>query len=233
MILEIKRKYFKKDGEYMFTGIIEEIGVLNSITLGNELGVIEVKCSKVLEETKLGDSIATNGVCLTVKEKNENSFKADVMGETLKKSNLGSLKPGDEVNLERALKINDRVGGHIVSGHIDGVGKIVSIEEKYNGTWFTISTSQEILNYIIYKGSIGIDGISLTVAYVDDKIFKVSVIPHTLKNTILANKKIESKVNLECDLIGKYIEKFIAKREANNNKEKSNITMDFLAQNGF
>lgn len=218
----------------MFTGIIEEVGILNKITLGNGLGVIEIKCSKVLEETKLGDSIATNGVCLTVKEKNESSFKADIMGETLKKSNLGSLQSGDKVNLERALKINDRIGGHIVSGHIDGVGNIVSIEEEANGTWFTISASQEILNYIIYKGSIGIDGISLTVAYVDDKTFKVSVIPHTLKNTILGNKKIDSKVNLECDLIGKYIEKFIVKKESKHKtEEKSNITMDFLAQNGF
>lgn len=217
----------------MFTGIVEEVGILKEITKGSEFGVIEVKCSKVLEDTKIGDSIATNGVCLTVKEKNSDSFKADVMGETLEKSSLGDLRSGDKLNLERALKASDRLGGHIVSGHIDGIGRIVSINKEADGTWFTISAPKDVLKYIIYKGSIGIDGISLTVAYVDNEVFKVSVIPHTLENTILINKKNNSKVNLECDLIGKYVEKLCGKKDEAEEEKKSNITMQFLMENGF
>lgn len=219
----------------MFTGIIEEVGILKGLTIGNGFGVIEIKCNKVLGDTKIGDSIATNGVCLTVKEKSSDTFKADVMGETLDKSNLGSLHLGDKLNLERALRLSDRLGGHIISGHIDGVGKIVSIKEESDGTWFTIAAPKDVLNYIIYKGSIGIDGISLTVAYVDEDVFKVSVIPHTLKNTILVNKEVNSKVNLECDLMGKYIEKLINKKDEKEeeSQDKSNITMEFLTINGF
>lgn len=217
----------------MFTGIIEEVGTLQEFSLGNGFGVMEIKCNYVLEETKIGDSIATNGVCLTVKEKSSNSFKAEVMGETLAKSNLGSLKVGDKLNLERALRLSDRLGGHIVSGHIDGVGKIISINEERDGTWFTISAPKDVLKYVIYKGSIGIDGISLTVAYVDDEVFKVSVIPHTLENTILPHKKVNSVVNLECDLVGKYIEKLFGERNTNEEVEKQDITMEFLKNSGF
>lgn len=217
----------------MFTGIIEEVGILQEFNLGNGFGVIEVKCSKVLEETKIGDSIATNGVCLTVKEKSSYSFKAEIMGETLAKSNLGNLKIGDKLNLERALRLSDRLGGHIVSGHIDGIGKIVSIKEENDGTWFTISAPKDVLKYIIYKGSIGIDGISLTVAYVDDEVFKVSVIPHTLDSTILPYKKVNSVVNLECDLVGKYIEKLINGKNSDEDTEKQDVTMDFLKNSGF
>ncbi|MBN1051686.1 riboflavin synthase [Clostridium botulinum] len=216
----------------MFTGIVEEVGSLEKLTLGGGFGVIEIRANKVLENTKIGDSIASNGVCLTVLEMTKSSFKANVMGETLEKSSLGSLKSGNKINLERAMKLEDRFGGHIVSGHIDGVGKITDIEKKVDGIWFTISASKEILKYIIYKGSIAIDGISLTVAYVDDEKFKVSVIPHTLENTILYEKKVQSVINLECDVVGKYIEKLV------NNKDKeikneSNVTMEFLRENGF
>lgn len=216
----------------MFTGIVEEVGSLEKLTLGGGFGVIEIRANKVLENTKIGDSIASNGVCLTVLEMTKSSFKANVMGETLEKSSLGSLKSGNKINLERAIKLEDRFGGHIVSGHIDGVGKITDIEKKVDGIWFTISASKEILKYIIYKGSIAIDGISLTVAYVDDEKFKVSVIPHTLENTILYEKKVQSVINLECDVVGKYIEKLV------NNKDKeikneSNVTMEFLRENGF
>lgn len=217
----------------MFTGIIEEVGMLEEFSTGNGFGVMQIKCNAVLKETRIGDSIATNGVCLTVKEKSDDSFKAEVMGETLAKSNLGNLKVGDGLNLERALRLSDRLGGHIVSGHIDGVGTIISIEEKSNGTWFTISAPKEVLRYIIYKGSIGIDGISLTVAYVDDEVFKVSVIPHTLDNTILPHKKVNSKVNLECDLIGKYVEKLFGGKDEKEEVEQSSITMEFLRNNGF
>ncbi|AGF55135.1 riboflavin synthase [Clostridium saccharoperbutylacetonicum] len=217
----------------MFTGIIEEIGIVQEFNFVNGFGIIRVGCVNVLEGTKIGDSIATNGVCLTVKEISTNSFKAEVMGETLAKSNLGRLKTGDKLNLERALKLSDRLGGHIVSGHIDGVGKIISIKEESNGTWFTISAPKEVLKYIIYKGSIAIDGISLTVAYVDDLVFKVSVIPHTLDNTILPGKKMDSNVNLECDLVGKYIEKLFTGNKSNEEVESSNITMEFLKNSGF
>jgi riboflavin synthase len=217
----------------MFTGIIEEVGILEEIITGNGFGIMKVKCSKVLEDTKIGDSIATNGVCLTVREKDAFSFSADVMGETLAKTNLGSLKIGDQLNLERALRLSDRLGGHIVSGHIDGIGEIASIKEESDGTWLTISAPQEVLKYVIYKGSISIDGISLTVAYVDNEVFKVSVIPHTIENTILHNKKINSKVNLECDLVGRYIEKLFSLKDEKEENNKSNISMEFLKNNGF
>ena len=220
----------------MFTGIVEETGILKKISLGNGFGNVEITCDKVLEETKIGDSIAVNGVCLTVNKLNSNSFVADIMGETLDRSNLGQLRTGDSVNLERALRLSDRLGGHIVSGHIDGVGKIVSVDSKEDGTWFSISTEKDILKYIIFKGSITNDGISLTVAYVDDEIFKVSIIPHTLENTILKNKTEGSIVNLENDLVGKYIEKLLKKSnddKETSEKEESSITLDFLRKNGF
>ena len=217
----------------MFTGIVEEIGSLKEISIGSGLGNIEIECNKVLEETKIGDSIAVNGVCLTVNKINSNSFVADIMGETLDRTNLGKLKDGNKVNLERALKVSDRFGGHIVSGHVDGKGQILSIDNKEDGTWFTISADKEILKYIILKGSITIDGISLTVAYVDNEIFKVSIIPHTLKNTILAQKIQGSYVNLENDIMGKYIEKFMIFSKTESENEKSKITLDFLRENGF
>lgn len=215
----------------MFTGIVEEIGILKELSIGSGFGNIEIECKKVLEGTKIGDSIAVNGVCLTVNKINTNSFVADIMGETLDKTNLGNLKDSNKVNLERALKVSDRLGGHIVSGHIDGKGQILSIDDKDDGTWFTISTDKEILKYIILKGSITIDGISLTVAYVDNEVFKVSIIPHTLNNTILGDKIFGSYVNLENDLIGKYIEKFMMFSNIEN--ENSKITLDFLRENGF
>lgn len=217
----------------MFTGIVEEVGTIKEISLGRGFGIIEINCSKVLEETRIGDSIAVNGVCLTVNKLNGKSFTADVMGETLNRTNLGSLKGGQVVNLERALKMSDRLGGHIVSGHIDGKGKIVSIEKKEDGTWFTISADKDVLKYIIFKGSVAIDGISLTTAYVDDEVFKVSVIPHTLENTILSYKSEGCDVNLENDLVGKYIERFSILKSEENKKEESRITIDFLRENGF
>ncbi|MBZ0311488.1 riboflavin synthase [Clostridium butyricum] len=217
----------------MFTGIVEEIGSLKEISIGSGFGNIEIECNKVLEETKIGDSIAVNGVCLTVNKINSNSFVADIMGETLDRTNLGRLKDGNKVNLERALKVSDRLGGHIVSGHVDGKGQVLSIDKKNDGTWFTISADKEILKYIILKGSITIDGISLTVAYVDNEIFKVSIIPHTLKNTILAQKIQGSYVNLENDIMGKYIEKFMIFSKTESENEKSKITLDFLRENGF
>ena len=214
----------------MFTGIVEEIGLIESIKNGEKSSKITIKGSKVLEDTKIGDSIATNGVCLTVTKLQDNKFEVDVMAETLRKSNLGSLSVGSRVNLERALNLQSRLGGHIVSGHIDGVGRIISFVKEDNAIWVTIEASEEILKYVIYKGSITIDGISLTVAYVDNIRFKVSIIPHTATETTLLNKRPSEDVNLECDLIGKYVEKLMG---LNLEKNKSNISKEFLRENGF
>lgn len=217
----------------MFTGIVEEIGVVECIKKGEKSSKLIVRCNKVLNQTKLGDSICTNGVCLTITNIGKNSFEADVMPETLRKSNLQKLKIGSIVNLERAISLQTRLGGHIVSGHIDGIGEIVDLEKEDNGLWISIKASQEVLKYIIYKGSISIDGISLTVGYVDNKIFKVSIIPHTLEKTILLKKIVGETVNLECDMIGKYIEKFLGLDNPTQNKKNSRINEDFLKANGF
>lgn len=215
----------------MFTGIVEEIGTVVDFEASQNVLRIKVQASKVLEETYLGDSISTNGVCLTVTDIGKNYFYADVMGETVRRSNLGTLKKGDKVNLERAMAANSRFGGHIVSGHIDGKGKITSYEKEGNAVWITIDTDREILKYVVEKGSIAIDGISLTVAYVDDRKFKVSIIPHTSEETTLLKKKIGEEVNIECDVIGKYVEKLLGFNKKND--EKKSITMDFLINNGF
>lgn len=215
----------------MFTGIIEEIGVIKKITKGVNSEKLLIQCNKVLEETKLGDSICTNGVCLTVTDINDHSFQADVMTETLLRSNLGNLTLGSEVNLERALTLSSRLGGHIVSGHIDGVGKIVSLKRIDNSIEVTIEAKLSILKYIIEKGSITIDGISLTVTYVDNKAFKVCIIPHTGENTILLKKKVGESVNLECDILGKYVERLLSFKV--EDKKKSNISEGFLRENGF
>lgn len=217
----------------MFTGIIEEIGEIQSIKKGDKSSRLLIKANKVLKDTKIGDSISTNGVCLTVTSISSNSFEADVMAETLRKSNLGDLKKLNKVNLERALSIKSRLGGHIVSGHIDGVGKIADFTKEDNAVWITIKAPTEILRYIVLKGSIAIDGVSLTVAYVDDEIFKVSIIPHTGDETILLNKKIGETVNLECDVIGKYVEKLLKLDVKNTEVKENNITEDFLKNNGF
>ena len=216
----------------MFTGIIEEVGEVKSLKIGSESSKLTIKAHKVLEKTLIGDSIATNGVCLTVTNINGNSFEADVMEETFRRSNLGNLKVGSKVNLERALTLDKRLGGHIVSGHIDGCGRVLSLIKEKNAVWVTIGADKKILKYIIEKGSIAIDGISLTVAYVDEEVFKVSIIPHTGEETTLLTKTVGESVNLECDMIGKYVEKLLG---FNNKEEKkeSNITEEFLRNNGF
>lgn len=214
----------------MFTGLIEEIGKVVDIFERNKMWSITFECEKILEDVDVGDSIAVNGVCLTVEEYDENLFKANVMAETMRKSNLKYLKKGSSVNLERALKIGDRFGGHIVSGHIDGIGIIEEYEDEGDAIWVSISTSKDILKYIVYKGSVAVDGVSLTVSYVDEKIFKVSIIPHTNENTTLIKRNIKDVVNIECDLIGKYVEKLLLHEKA---KKESSIDMNFLIQNGF
>lgn len=207
----------------MFTGIIEETGTI--LSAGN--GKIRIAAQKVLGGTKTGDSIAVNGVCLTVTEMTSCGFTADVMPETLKRSNLGSLKKGGSVNLERAMAADGRFGGHFVSGHIDGTGTILKMQNDGNAVWVYISAPRPILNLIIEKGSVAIDGISLTVAKIDEKEFAVSVIPHTGEETTLLNKKAGDIVNLENDVVGKYVQKLMSLRDSGQN-EKDNKLLDWL-----
>lgn len=216
----------------MFTGIVEEIGTIKDVISGQNFGTISIQAEKVLKGTKIGDSIAVNGVCLTVTTIKNYGFTADVMPETLRRSNLGELKSGDKVNLERAMSADGRFGGHIVSGHIDGIGKIIEQYQEKNAVLIRISASPEILNLIVEKGSISIDGISLTVISVNGKDFQISVIPHTKSQTTLLNKRVGDKVNLENDIIGKYIKKLLFIKEENKPKE-SCITMEFLSEHGF
>ena len=215
----------------MFTGLIEEIGILKEVRKGVKSAELSISANKVLQDIRIGDSISTNGVCLTVIRFSNNSFAVDVMPETMRRSNLKNLKPGSKINLERALRLGDRLGGHIVSGHIDGVGLVKAIEAENNATWVTIEGSPQIMKYIIEKGSIAIDGTSLTVAYVDENAFKVSIIPLTRDETTLLSKKIGDEVNLECDMVGKYIERFTMFNKTNNSPNE--INMDFLKENGF
>lgn len=215
----------------MFTGIIEEVGRIAQIHKQGEFAVVTINANKVLSDVHLGDSIAVNGVCLTVTSFTASQFTADVMSETLKRTSLGELKPSSPVNLERAMAANGRFGGHIVSGHIDGTGEVVEITPANHSTWYRIKTSAKLMRYIIEKGSITIDGISLTVVDTDENSFRVSIIPHTIKETNLGTKKIGSLVNLENDIVGKYIEQFLLKKEPEYQQDK--LTMDFLKNAGF
>lgn len=218
----------------MFTGIIEEIGKLKSVRRGHRSAALEIGAVKVLTGTHIGDSISVNGVCLTVTTLGPTSFTADVMPETLDRSNLGSLHSGNPLNLERALRLGDRFGGHIVSGHIDGEGTIVNFKEDENAIWITIEAEPSILRYIVEKGSVAIDGISLTVASVDGGTFKVSVIPHTRHETTLCSKLPGNKVNLECDIVAKYIERFSGfGKQTSAETTSSKISMSFLKENGY
>jgi len=218
----------------MFTGLIEEIGSIKSIQRGGKSIRLTVSASKIMDDVKLGDSIATNGICLTVVSYNSAGFSADVMPETMSRTNFGLLGAGSRVNLERALCVGDRLGGHMVSGHVDGLGEIVGKEREDNAIWVSVAAPEKILKYIVEKGSVAIDGISLTVAYVDEKIFKVSIIPLTQGDTTLTSKKQGEKVNLECDMTAKYIEKFMFRKdEEREGSEKSDISMNFLKENGF
>ena len=219
----------------MFTGIIEETGTVRNISLSGSSGHIQVGASVVLEGTNVGDSIAVNGVCLTVTSIDGKSFTADVMAETLRRSNLGQLRGGDLVNLERAMPAEGRFGGHIVSGHIDGTGTIAGMEKEGNATWVRIRTAAALLALIVEKGSIAIDGISLTVAQVGAEDFAVSIIPHTSANTTLLRKRIGDTVNLENDIVGKYVQRLVgqAQPQPQQQPHRSRITEEFLRENGF
>lgn len=210
----------------MFTGIIEEIGTIKSVKKGSRCSSLIIQGNKIFNDLNIGDSVSVNGVCLTVTNFSSNTFTSDVMNETLSRSSLGSLRPGSSVNLERALVLNGRFGGHIVSGHIDGTGIIIKIQKDGNSTLYTITTEVKLMKYIVEKGSISVDGISLTVANLSCNSFTVGVIPHTSMETILSQKSVGDTVNLENDIIGKYIEKFVT-------DNKSNITKKFLENHGY
>lgn len=213
----------------MFTGIIEEKGKLVEKQIHGNSGSLRIAASKVLEKTKIGDSIAVNGVCLTVTTLGDGFFTADVMAETIRRSSLGSLMPGAHINLERAMAADGRFGGHIVSGHIDGTGEIASMVKEENATLITIKADSKILNLIVEKGSITIDGISLTVASVSKEDFTVSIIPHTGDVTTLMERKVGDQVNLENDLVGKYVQKLLGiSNESNSDNTNSGITLEML-----
>lgn len=216
----------------MFTGIIEEVGRIRSIARSGAGAGIVIEAKKVLEDVKLGDSIATNGVCLTVNQFDRASFRVDVMAETMRRSNLRNVIVGSRVNLERAVAVGDRLGGHIVSGHIDDIGTIRQREKEDNAVWLTIEPPPELMKYIVLKGSVTIDGVSLTVAYVDSRVLKVSIIPHTRDETTLLDKAIGEIVNIECDVVAKYIERLI-NFNAQSTVVKNDLSADFLARHGF
>lgn len=215
----------------MFTGIVEEIGTIKEVKQGKHSAVLTIGAERVLNGTKMGDSIAVNGVCLTVAALLPGAFAADVMHETLDRSALGGLSSGRRVNLERAMPVNGRFGGHIVAGHIDGTGKIVRIQKDDTAVWFTIQAKPEVMRYIVEKGSVTVDGISLTVAKSAKEAFSISAIPHTVKQTALQERKEGDMVNLETDMIGKYVEKLLSS-DMQQQKERK-VTMDFLANCGF
>lgn len=222
----------------MFTGIVEEIGTVEGIQKGRHSAVLTIRAKTVLEDTKIGDSIAVNGVCLTVTSLSSHGFLADVMHETLNRSALSGLKSGSHVNLERAMAANGRFGGHIVAGHVDGVGRIVRIRQDDTAVWYTIEAGSPVMRYIVEKGSVTVDGISLTVAEVGENFFSISAIPHTARVTVLGERKKGDAVNLETDIVGKYIEKLVTgagsgEKPASGTQKENTLTKEFLSQYGF
>lgn len=211
----------------MFTGIIEELGVIETTEVRSGSGRLFVKGEKTLKGLEIGDSVAVNGVCLTVSAIREGCFIADVMRETLNKTNLSELHRGMGVNLERALKVNDRLGGHFVTGHVDGVGFISSITLVENSLLISIQAPLQVTRYLVSKGSVAVDGISLTVADLTPELFYVSIIPHSLEVTNLGQKKTGDTVNLEADILAKYVERFLAP------EDYGNLCMSHLRKNGF
>ncbi|MCQ2507362.1 MAG: riboflavin synthase [Dorea sp.] len=217
----------------MFTGIIEEKGTIKHIRFSGSSGSLAIQAKKVLQGTKIGDSIAVNGICLTVTSLQPDGFTADVMAETVRRTSLKGATAGCQVNLERAMAADGRFGGHIVSGHIDGTGIVESLTKEENAVWVKVKAAEEILKLIVEKGSICMDGISLTVARVEESSFSVSIIPHTGEETTLLSKKPGDLINLENDIVGKYVEKLLGLAKSKKEEKKSSLTMDFLREYGF
>ena len=214
----------------MFTGIIEEIGTVSAVRPGTNSLQLSIHCTKVLSDVEKGDSIAVNGVCLTVSEFSSNQFTADIMPETVKATTLQALRTGSAVNLERAMAANGRFGGHIVSGHVDGTGEIISVRNKENAIYIEIGIAAELLKYLIPKGSVTVEGTSLTVFGVTNKGFIISLIPVTQGDSIIGRKRAGDKVNIECDMLAKYMERLLITNKGN---QSGGLTMDTLAANGF
>ena len=215
----------------MFTGIVEEIGTLNSVKNKTEALEVSVSAQHILMDVNLGDSISVNGVCLTVTAFTERTVSFDVMPETYRATNIHELTQGDPVNLERAMAAGGRFGGHLVSGHIDGTGKIVSKRPESNAVYYEIALPDELIHYFVYKGSIAVDGTSLTVFGVKDDKVTISLIPHTMEHTVLGGKGPGDRVNIECDMIGKYVAHFLTGQK--NEEPKSALSKQFLSDNGF
>lgn len=218
----------------MFTGIIEEIGRVKNIKQSAQAVELTIHANKIMKDMHNGDSISVNGVCLTVTSFSNDEFHLDVMPETIKSTSLRELKNGSTVNLERAMSPQGRFGGHFVSGHVDGVGTVKNIKDVGNARYYEIKADAEIIKYTILKGSVAIDGTSLTVFEVSDSTFTISLIPHTRAETILSEKGVGDLVNIECDMLGKYIEHFVHSRFSDSQEEnKTSITYDLLQKNGF
>ncbi|GAB4318214.1 MAG: riboflavin synthase [Bacteroidales bacterium] len=216
----------------MFTGLVEETGRVSSVMRKEGFVRLTVEARKVTEGTAVGDSIAVNGVCLTVTTINSHSFGVDVVNETLRRTNIRTIQPGDPVNLERAMQLNGRFGGHIVNGHIDGTVTIKSVEKDSEAMVYRFEAEENLLRYVIEKGSVALDGISLTVAGLFPDGFSVSVIPHTLGHTTLRHKKPGDILNMECDLVGKYIERLIT-FPTDAKSGRKGIDISFLEKYGF
>ena len=216
----------------MFSGIVEAVGRVQSIRGSEDGARIAIEAGAMLDGAKLGESIAINGACMTVVKITGEAFEADVSPESLRMTNLGELKAGDALNLERALALGDRLGGHMVSGHIDGVGQIRSRRADGDSIWLTVEAPAEVMRYIVFKGSVAVDGISLTVADCGEDSFSIAVIPHTSACTTLTEKKDGSPVNLETDLIGKYVEKFLAPH-VGAQTGTSGVSMEKLKEHGY
>lgn len=214
----------------MFTGIVEEIGIVRNITRGANGASLVVECGTILEDIKIGDSICINGVCETVVSFDSKSFTVQISDETLSVTNFSKIGNGNFVNLERALMLNSRLGGHILSGHVDGQAQIVSIKKLTDFYNISFKLSNEVLKYVVYKGSIAINGISLTVADIKNDICSIAVIPHTFNNTNLKNLNIGDYVNIETDILARYVEKMLS---ADDNDNSSMLSMSFLQENGF
>lgn len=217
----------------MFTGLVAELGTVQNLARQGNSYHLTVAARKVLENLKIGDSVAVNGCCLTVVRMDDNGFTADVMPETVRLTNIGGLATGSKVNLERTLRLCDGLDGHIVSGHVEGLGTIIGQRPEGIAVVTTIGCGSDLLKYIIKKGSIAIDGISLTVTEVTESSFSVSLIPHTANMTTLGFKKVGDKVNLETDIIGKYVERMLGFNQPKEQKAEKGFSMDFLAENGF
>jgi riboflavin synthase len=215
----------------VFTGLIEEVGVVRRIDHTHHSAQIRIAADRVLDDVKLGDSIAVNGACLTVVSFAGGEFVADAVPETMRRTNLGRLQSGARVNLERALRLGDRLGGHIVSGHVDGVGVVRDITREGIATVFTIEAPADVMRYVVEKGSICVDGVSLTVMDTRETTFRLSIIPHTGEHTALQYARVGQWVNLECDLLAKYVEKMLAGREAA--PVRPGLDLEFLQRHGF